>query len=176
MPNLSFSFENRVCYLTLTFWMSNHFADSVEFCSLLPWYNAHLYGYDLCLCMPKRTLWQVGFPCYFETPLNTHLAEFLKHQSLYEQLLLFIFSSRIGLAGGLVQQQHNTVIFLHIVLILHSSGPFTSFVCSCRLWELCISCSHALWLSAFKGVCIILWVILCLRQLQSGFGFGGLLG
>lgn len=60
MPNLSFRFENCVCIPhTYPFWMDNHFADGVEFCSLLTWYNMHLYEHNLYLFLPKRILWQV---------------------------------------------------------------------------------------------------------------------
>lgn len=39
--------------------MNDHLADGAEFCSLVTWCNAHLYGYDLYVFLPMRILWQV---------------------------------------------------------------------------------------------------------------------
>lgn len=58
----------------------------------------------ICIFSCQRGFYGRWFPCDFETHLNTHLADhqFVKDQSLYEQLLPFLFSPRVDLAGGLV--------------------------------------------------------------------------
>lgn len=188
VPNLSFRFGNHVCIPhTCAFWMNDRLADGAEFCPLVTWYNAHLHGYDLHVFLPMRILWQVvllllwnpfkylfGWASVSEgsIPLWTQFA--------------FLFScksracTRACLPGIILKIQSNTILwFPSYCPLLHSSGPFTSFVCFCRLWELCISYRPhvtGIWSTGFKGVCIILWVILSFRQLLSLFGFGSYLG
>lgn len=94
----------------------------------------------ICMFSCQWGFYDRWFSCYFETHLNTYLAEhqFLKDQSLYEHSLPFFFPARVGLAGGLVFQglswryrATQYCDFLHIVLffiVLVHLPPSSVFV------------------------------------------------